>query len=89
MAQATATPTFRPGQLVSYKGHNYECRWVGQTKYGLRAKLMFRDGSKEFWADAEALSYPTTTVRTRSYVCEECGDHVSPGSSCWETGLTH
>lgn len=23
------------------------------------------------------------------YECEQCGDMVTPGSSCWETGMTH
>jgi len=23
------------------------------------------------------------------YECEECGDMVTPGTRCWETGLTH
>jgi hypothetical protein len=23
------------------------------------------------------------------YECEECGDMVTPGSQCWETGMTH
>jgi hypothetical protein len=23
------------------------------------------------------------------YICEECGDWVEPGTSCWETGCTH
>jgi hypothetical protein len=23
------------------------------------------------------------------YECEECGDMVSPGTQCWETGCTH
>jgi hypothetical protein len=23
------------------------------------------------------------------YECEECGDRVTPGSQCWETGMTH
>lgn len=24
-----------------------------------------------------------------SYECEECGDYVRPGTSCWETGMMH
>lgn len=23
------------------------------------------------------------------YECEECGDWVTPGTRCWETGMTH
>ena len=29
------------------------------------------------------------STRHRSYVCDECGDRVRPGTQCWETGLTH
>jgi hypothetical protein len=31
----------------------------------------------------------SVSARTRRYICEECGDWVNPGTSCWETGLTH
>jgi hypothetical protein len=24
-----------------------------------------------------------------SYECEECGEYVTPGSRCWETGMVH
>lgn len=27
--------------------------------------------------------------RSGRYICEECGDWVTPGTSCWETGATH
>jgi hypothetical protein len=23
------------------------------------------------------------------YLCEECGEYVTPGTSCWETGCMH
>lgn len=26
---------------------------------------------------------------SRPYECEECGERVTPGSQCWETGMTH
>jgi hypothetical protein len=25
----------------------------------------------------------------RKYLCDECGDYVTPGTRCWETGLQH
>lgn len=27
--------------------------------------------------------------RGRRYECDECGEWVSPGTSCWETGCAH
>lgn len=27
--------------------------------------------------------------RDGTYECEECGDYVRPGTSCWETGAIH
>jgi hypothetical protein len=27
--------------------------------------------------------------RSGPYECEECGDRVYPGSTCWETGVMH
>lgn len=27
--------------------------------------------------------------RGGTYECEECGDYVEPGTSCWETGMIH
>ncbi len=53
---------------VSYKGRNYKQLWVGQTKYGRRAKLGFFDGTKEFWVDASAVgaALPAATPQ-RSY----------------------
>lgn len=27
--------------------------------------------------------------RTHPYVCGECGEKVTPGTSCWETGMRH
>jgi len=35
-------------------------------------------------------STPSTPRRRRgSYICDECGERVRPGTSCWETGFTH
>ncbi|NCA14195.1 MAG: hypothetical protein EBS89_08700 [Proteobacteria bacterium] len=24
-----------------------------------------------------------------SYTCDECGEHATPGTRCWETGMAH
>lgn len=39
-------------RTATYKGKSYRLAWIGQTKYGERAKLAFFDGSREFWVDA-------------------------------------
>lgn len=61
----TATKT------AQYKGRTYRLLYIGQTKFGRRAKLGFTDGSKEFWVDAalvsESDSAPAPTYR-RSYI---------------------
>lgn len=44
-----ATTTER---YATYRGHTYRLVFVGDTKFGRRAKLAFRDGSKEFWVTA-------------------------------------
>lgn len=38
-------------ELATYKGRTYRLLWSGKTRYGHRAKLGFRDGTKEFWVD--------------------------------------
>jgi hypothetical protein len=43
-------------QTAQYKGRSYRLAWVGETKYGRRAKLQFFDGSREFWVDATAVT---------------------------------
>jgi hypothetical protein len=42
-------------RTVMYKGREYRLAWLGDTKYGRRAKLQFKDGSKEFWVAADAV----------------------------------
>lgn len=31
----------------------------------------------------------TSHRRSGRYLCDECGDYVDAGTSCWETGHTH
>jgi hypothetical protein len=33
--------------------------------------------------------YAKPSSSGRKYECEDCGNIVVPGTSCWETGLTH
>lgn len=56
--------------------------WTGQDG----TQLATIGGSSH--SHSRASSSPRTR-RDGRYECEECGDYVYPGSSCWETGMTH
>jgi hypothetical protein len=67
---------------AEYKGRKYRLAWLGETKYGRRAKLQFFDGSKEFWVPADAVSVlddgPQAAARRAGVRggmrrCPECG----------------
>lgn len=45
----------KPGDTVLYKGRKYKVQYAGKTKFGLKAKLSFMDGSKEFWVPLNAV----------------------------------
>jgi len=34
-------------------------------------------------------SHGSRRRRDGRYECDECGEWVEPGTSCWETGMTH
>lgn len=83
-------------EVVTYKGRQYNLLFKGQTKFGYKAKLAFLDGSKEFWVDASEISGSgarrtsgTSRGRSQRYICDECEEWVTPGTSCWETGMRH
>lgn len=38
-----------------YKGRKYMLQYIGNTKFGWRARLRFTNGWKEFWVDADKL----------------------------------
>jgi hypothetical protein len=73
-------PAISAGRYATYKGKTYRLLYLGSTKYGRRAKLAFRDGSKEFWVAAELVS-ETSAPSSRSQSrrdredeeCEVCG----------------
>jgi len=65
-------------RMATYKGKKYKLAFLGQTKFGRRAKLTFMDGSKEFWVPAEQIieeEVPSSsrTSRKGGAVCGECG----------------
>lgn len=65
-------------KTATYKGRTYTLLFLGDTKFGRRAKLAFRDGSKEFWVPAAAVTVSATAPAARDRnrwenECEVCG----------------
>lgn len=68
-------------RYATYKGRTYRLLYLGDTKFGKRAKLGFSDGSKTFWADAGAIretdsppaSHRAARHRKEDDECEACG----------------
>lgn len=52
-------------RTCTYKGKAYRLLYIGQTKFGRKAKLSFMDGSKEFWVDASQVT-EGGSIRTAS-----------------------
>ncbi len=52
-------------RYASYKGKTYRLGFLGQTKYGRRAKLASLDGSKEFWVAAELVTESAAPAASR------------------------
>ena len=52
----------------------------GKTKTEKILKVIWTD-NKVWLAAIEKTNRP--------YECEECGDRVTPGTKCWETGMLH
>lgn len=48
--------SYRKGDLVEYKGRPYRVLYSGRTRYGMKAKLQYLDGSKEFWVPLDRVS---------------------------------
>lgn len=42
---------------ATYNGRKYAVLFIGDTKYGRRAKLAFTDLSKEFWIDRNDMTF--------------------------------
>jgi hypothetical protein len=54
-------------RTAEYKGRTYRLLWIGTTKHGQRAHLQFFDGSKDFWADASAVTVSESTHTPGKY----------------------
>ena len=50
---STSTPPAKPLRYATYKGRQYVLVFMGPTNYGVRAKLAFLNGAKEFWVAAD------------------------------------
>lgn len=77
-------------KTATYKGRKYRLLWTGKTKYGMRAKLGFWDGSEEFWVDAGLVSISTSGPRSShegEVRCRHCGKWTAEGDDwCMECG---
>lgn len=70
-------------RTATYKGKTYRLLFLGDTKFGRRAKLGFQDGSKEFWvpaAEVEASGGAATPARTYT------GNRSRDGAKCAACG---
>ena len=43
--------TIKYVKYAIYNGKRYDIEYIGQTKYGERAKLKFTNGTQTFWVD--------------------------------------
>ena len=66
-------------QTATYKGHQYRLLFIGQTKFGRRARLQFFDGSKDFWCDASLVSVSSSEHHSGQVRCRFCGKLTTEG----------
>ena len=57
--------------FVRYKNKKYQMEYLGETRFGYRAKLKFIDGTKEFWVDGNMVFKYMTTNEMWDYIGEE------------------
>ena len=79
-------------KTATYKGKTYRLVFIGETKFGRRAKLSFTDGTKEFWVNAALVTEgAAASGQTRSGSPRgtrtgcQCGsvEEYSKPSDCW------
>src|SRR5512142_1366910 len=61
---------------------------AGKTNTETVKKVIWTDG-KAWLAAIEEKRQPAQRGGNKPYECEECGDRVTPGTQCWETGMLH
>ena len=64
-SQKQARSEFSKGDIVLYKGRKYRVEYAGKTKYGMKAKLKFLNGSKSFWVPLDMVSHSSSSSRGR------------------------
>lgn len=84
-------------KTATYKGATYQLLWIGDTKYGKRAKLGFMDGTNYFWVPAALVTVggsvsPAATNPTKRQprknrlseddACELCGKNKFTCGHC-------
>jgi hypothetical protein len=69
-------------KTATYRGRTYKLEFIGQTKFGKRAKLAFLDGSKEFWVSASEVKIggdsSKSPVRIRPCTCDSDPSGICP-----------
>lgn len=75
-------------KTVTYKHHSYTLLWIGQTKFGKRAHLQFRDGSKDFWVNANLVSESCSPPSSQREMCADCGQYPGTIQCSDSSGLT-
>lgn len=64
--------------------------WEVPAKNAAAARALVDHGSRSVPSAApQKVTPPQGYPKYRRYECEECGEYVTPGSSCWETGMRH
>lgn len=82
-AQKENKMTARPSSTTTtYKGREYRLLWVGDTKYGRRAKLGFVDGTGEFWVSADAIGGSARPAAACSKPKRRGGNGLGPRTGC-------
>lgn len=64
----------------------------GETKIETINAILWSEGDKAICAIAQrraSQGYSRRRGGSARYECEECGEDVTPGTRCWETGCSH
>lgn len=89
-----------PATFIKLKDGAWGLQVIGEKpRVGDSLLVDRRDGSQEskivdrvLWSknDVHLCSIRGSAAkRGKIYECGECGEYVTPGTKCWETGVTH
>lgn len=81
-------------RTATYKGRTYRLLWLGNTKFGSRARLQFMDGSKDFWVagtEVSGIAAYSAPAGNRSARPRNCCGYPCPvsGRKCTPTDPCH